>query len=77
MPIYEYECRKCGTSFEALILGREEPVCEQCGSKRLKKLVSTFAAVGSGEAMPPCKGSSPSCARSVCDSGLCPAMRTS
>ena len=75
MPIYEYECKKCGAGFEALVFGDEKPECEQCGSKSLKKLVSTFAAVGSEDVMPACKGSSPSCARSVCESGMCPGMR--
>jgi len=74
MPLYEYECKKCGTAFEALIFGEEKPACEACGSKSVKKLISTFA-VSTQEAMPSCKGAMPSCARNVCESGMCPGMR--
>jgi len=42
MPIYEYKCSKCSAVFEALVRGNEKPVCPECGSKRLKKLVSVF-----------------------------------
>jgi len=75
MPIYEYECKKCGAVFEALVLGKETPACEKCGSRSLKKLVSTFAAVPGQSAMPQCRGSMPSCSRSRCESGACPGMR--
>ena len=75
MPLYEYECKSCGAAFETLVFGDEKPVCEKCGSKRLKKRVSSFAAIGREDVMPSCKGAGPSCARSVCDSGMCPAMR--
>lgn len=74
MPLYEYECGKCGATFEALVFGDEKPACEKCGSRRLKKLVSAFA-VSSQETLPECRGSSPSCSRSVCESGMCPGMR--
>ena len=42
MPIYEYKCSKCSAVFEALVRGDEKPACPECGSKRLKKLVSVF-----------------------------------
>lgn len=47
MPIYEFECRKCGRKFETLMkIGREEiPPCPECGSARTERLVSVF---GSG-----------------------------
>ncbi len=44
MPIYEYKCNKCGGTFEVLVRASEKPACPQCGSKRLKKLVSGFSA---------------------------------
>jgi len=44
MPIYEYECRKCGARnefIEHLGVGRiVAKKCSICGSTRLKKLVS-------------------------------------
>lgn len=55
MPIYEYKCQKCSAVFEALVRGREKPACPECGSGRLKKLVSSF---GVGRAA---KNSRPAC----------------
>lgn len=72
MPIYEYRCKKCGTVFEALVMGDRKPACEECGSRSLEKLVSTFSAIDGGK-MPSCQG--PTCSPSVCESGMCPAMR--
>jgi putative FmdB family regulatory protein len=45
MPIFEYTCRKCGKLFEKLILGKSsvEPVCPECGSKRVERKFSAFA----------------------------------
>lgn len=75
MPIFEYECRKCGAVFEAVVMGQETVVCEKCGGKSLTKLVSTFSSVGSEDVMPDCGRATPGCSRSVCESGMCPAMR--
>jgi putative FmdB family regulatory protein len=50
MPIYEFECKKCGEVFEALRpmddTGRSLS-CPECGTKAPKKIFSTFAAGGS------------------------------
>ena len=44
MPIYEYECNKCGHGFEALILkNTPEPACPKCKKKDLKQLISMYA----------------------------------
>ena len=44
MPIYEFECKKCGRRFEELVRRfDEEIICEVCGSKNLKKLMSEFS----------------------------------
>jgi len=43
MPCYEYECIKCGDRFEFLHLGKNDTVkCEKCGTRRVKKLPSSF-----------------------------------
>lgn len=44
MPIYEYECRKCGSQFEFFVLP-SSPVasCPSCGKKDLKQLISLCA----------------------------------
>jgi len=40
MPIYEYECRSCGESFELLVLGADVPACPSCKSSELERLLS-------------------------------------
>ena len=45
MPIYEYECKKCGHRMEALqkISDPELTDCPECAASELKKLVSASA----------------------------------
>ncbi|KAA1190118.1 zinc ribbon domain-containing protein [Pseudohalioglobus sediminis] len=45
MPIYEYECQKCGGHLEALQKISDEPLtdCPECGASALKKKVSAAA----------------------------------
>ncbi len=51
MPIYEYECAKCGT-FEAEQSIKDKPLstCPKCKGKKLRKLISppAFVFKGSG-----------------------------
>ena len=42
MPIYDFQCLKCGDSFEALVL-KNTPACPGCGSEKLKQLLSMFS----------------------------------
>jgi putative FmdB family regulatory protein len=45
MPIYEYECEKCGERFDYLsrIFEDEKEIkCPRCGTDKPKKLTSTF-----------------------------------
>jgi putative FmdB family regulatory protein len=52
MPIYEYECQKCGHTLEALQKFSDKPLreCPECGKHQLKRLVSAplFRLAGSG-----------------------------
>lgn len=52
MPIYEYECTKCGHYLEALQKIADKPLreCPECGKHSLKRLVSApmFRLSGSG-----------------------------
>lgn len=51
MPIYEYECLKCGEVFEQMQSHSEPPPKKHsCGSKRVKRLMSrtSFVLKGSG-----------------------------
>ena len=44
MPLYDYECRKCGHEFEVLVRpGSGDPTCSKCGSVELERLLSGFA----------------------------------
>jgi putative FmdB family regulatory protein len=73
MPIYEYECEKCGHVTETLrtMSQADEPLaCEDCGSGKTHRLQSEFAAGGSkqaGAAMPPMGG----CGRCGNPNGMC------
>lgn len=52
MPIYEYRCAACGrkSSFVTLSVSAAlDPVCQHCGGKDLRKLVSRVAILRSEE----------------------------
>lgn len=66
MPIYEYKCSKCFAVFEVLVRGDEKPACPECGSKRLKKLVSSFGVGGEGSKK---RGGHSCCGHSDCGGG--------
>ncbi len=47
MPLYEYECRKCGTRFELLRRMSDadrDLNCPKCRAKDVERLISGFAA---------------------------------
>jgi len=63
MPIYEYQCKKCGHTFDHLArtLNDTAKKCPECGARNPAKQLSTFSASVS--------------ARSdggVCPTGTCP-----
>lgn len=47
MPIFEYKCDDCGTSFEKLVRNGAAVACPSCGQDHLKQQFSTFAAKAS------------------------------
>src|SRR2546428_13174581 len=51
VPIYEYRCDACGKESSALLgsYSSADPACPHCGKHALRRLVSTFATVSSGE----------------------------
>ena len=72
MPIYEYECRKCGHGFEMLVRNSADsaPACPKCGAKQARKQFSAFfAAAGVSREAPVC--GTDGCGRR-CPSGSCP-----
>jgi len=46
MPIYEYECEKCGAVFERLCrsAGDDEGRCPNCDAENCRRLISRVAA---------------------------------
>jgi putative FmdB family regulatory protein len=40
VPIYEFECAKCGARFEELVRAGEAAPCPQCRSSEVRKLLS-------------------------------------
>lgn len=63
MPIFEYQCRKCGhvTSFLEKAGEKRNHTCEECGSKAMRKILSTFAV----------KAGSSSSGSDSCPTGTC------
>ena len=43
MPIFEYICKQCEHSFEALVYGEDKAECPKCHSQKLAPQLSTFA----------------------------------
>ena len=59
MPIYEYECVKCGEKFElrrAIVDSDSEVKCPKCGDEHPRKVFSVF---GIGSSSGVCIPSSP------------------
>ena len=50
MPIYEFHCDKCGRDSEILVRSSDwsGTKCPHCGSAKMDKKFSTFAAAGGG-----------------------------
>jgi putative FmdB family regulatory protein len=50
MPIYEYECGRCGAIESQVVIGSQRaspPPCPQCGSRKTRRVMSSFAVVES------------------------------
>jgi putative FmdB family regulatory protein len=72
MPIYEFHCDACGADSEVLVRSSDwtGTPCPKCGSSRLAKKFSTFAASvagGSGGSDAACSGTPSSCG--MCGTG--------
>ena len=48
MPIYEYTCKSCKHEFETLVRSGQTPVCAECGSAELERLISMPAVNSEG-----------------------------
>jgi putative FmdB family regulatory protein len=46
MPLFEYECLKCGHGFEKLVFrsaGSPDVACPACGSRKVEERFSSFS----------------------------------
>jgi putative FmdB family regulatory protein len=51
MPIYEYQCEKCGHCFEKLMFAGDDEThlcCPACGKEQTRKLVSCAGKLSGG-----------------------------
>jgi putative FmdB family regulatory protein len=51
MPIYEYQCEKCGRVLSFLVrttAGHQPPACPRCGHPKMERVLSRFAAPKKG-----------------------------
>ncbi len=73
MPIYEYECKECRTSFELLMRSDIKIACPSCDSEKVVRKLSMFAShMGHGhDAVPACHTGECGCNLGRCGSGLC------
>lgn len=71
MPIYEFHCGDCRQDSEVLVRSSnwKGTKCPRCGSKKLMKKLSVFAASNAGESAEPpaCSGNPRSCG--MCGTG--------
>ncbi|MBN2264207.1 MAG: zinc ribbon domain-containing protein [Candidatus Aminicenantes bacterium] len=68
MPLYEYECQKCGKRFESLVTtGHEKDVvCVECGSADVRKMISCFGIGGGSSRIKAASSSCTSCSTKSC-----------
>jgi putative FmdB family regulatory protein len=63
MPIYEFHCEKCGKDSEILVRSSDwkGTKCPHCGSTKLAKGFSVFAASAGGNEAPACESGGGGC----------------
>ncbi|MFN8444687.1 MAG: zinc ribbon domain-containing protein [Caldilineaceae bacterium] len=65
MPLFEFICNECGTSFEKLVRvsgSQADVLCPSCKSNKTQKLLSGFAVASSGGAGASVAASAANCA---------------
>ncbi|MCS6771330.1 MAG: zinc ribbon domain-containing protein [Kiritimatiellae bacterium] len=74
MPLYEFHCNECGQEIELLVRSADwrGTACPLCGSSRLVKKLSVFAAgSSSSKSMGDLATDSPCCGASGADGACC------
>lgn len=68
MPVYEYRCGDCSTTFEKLIRTADQKpgACPSCGREQISRVFSTFAVgatttTSSSSSAPRCETPRPGC----------------
>ena len=72
MPIYEYRCRDCETTFETFVRGSGGVTCPNCSSLSLDKLLSVPFVSSGRTSRPPgrtCCGQEERCDAPPCSEG--------
>jgi putative FmdB family regulatory protein len=72
MPVYEYRCRDCGATFEALVRAGTDAARLHCGSASWDKLLSAPFVLSGQTARPAghtCCGREERCAEPPCSEG--------
>jgi putative FmdB family regulatory protein len=71
MPLYEYECRDCASTFEALVFSGDTVACPDCESAHVERLLSVPAKPQTGGAPLPmnCDSAGPPCGAPWCRKG--------
>jgi putative FmdB family regulatory protein len=55
MPVFEYQCERCGHAFDALVRNdadRRNVACPKCDAKKVERRLSVFAAHASAGPAP-------------------------
>jgi len=67
MPLFEYQCKKCGHHMDVLVRSHKQEeqqvLCEKCGSAATERIIANFS-VGHGRSS---AGNCPTC----CPTGTC------
>ena len=76
MPIFEYLCKSCGSSFEKLVSRASNDLysCPKCNSEDTEKKLSAFGGIINGSSTSECSSASACQSMGVpgCGGGNCP-----
>ena len=68
MPLFDYTCKKCDHTFEALVYNGEEVECPECHGRRVERQLSLPARPpAAGQSLPmSCDPRTPPCGPACC-----------
>jgi putative FmdB family regulatory protein len=71
MPLFDFTCRDCDHTFEALVFGDETVACPDCESDDIERLLSVPAKPATSAASMPmaCNSDGPPCGAPWCRKG--------